>query len=267
MIDTTNVHQTVWHAAKAFSDDSRVVPAGDGLCIPEPIVFNIQNPLDSVSFWNRRDPFSIFARRFVQLASEIHVGGLHQHGEKLAEGDMQIVLGHAESGRAVYQKDREGLLTCTVFAPAFDVIDEDFGANALTLEFLSTLSGLEVGPLTYISPLACAGGHNLGHVREIFEMVIRGDVDARQHTPHFSKEGLDRFIQELLVFAQEGPAIGMEDPFIRRVASPIVNAQSALIDPEDPDRFERADQIMKDCVSIEWREACQEWIYTLRNNQ
>lgn len=183
---------------------------------------------------------------------------------------------------AIYAwRNHEGKLCLTVLCRSNDIVWGAYGANAVHFsvlqEYLAAGIGCEVGPLyqlsnnlhgyhTTLEPLLAPLGlgetappnpYTLGEVKPY--PLVSGDLAVWK--------------QDLSVFLDVGPVVGLRDPFFRRVATPMWLAHRSYKDHNlGPDRFARARENLEQCHATDWKRACLEWLdrreqETLTNGQ
>ena len=64
---------------------------------------------------------------------------------------------------------------------------------------------------------------------------------------------VEHWEQDLYMFMDHGPIVGLRDPFFRRVAVPMWVAHQAMLDKTDPDRFEKAHEALSNCRASDWQ--------------
>ena len=67
----------------------------------------------------------------------------------------------------------------------------------------------------------------------------------------------DEFIEDAKLFFEEGVTIGLRSPWMRRVCVPIVMAHRAMSNAADPERFNKALEILSQCDDPVWQELCK----------
>ncbi len=68
------------------------------------------------------------------------------------------------------------------------------------------------------------------------------------------------WLMDLNLFMVHGPVVGLRDPFFTRVAQPMWHAHAAWLNRADPDRYEKALEIIEQCAALDWRKAAREWL-------
>ena len=170
-----------------------------------------------------------------------------------------------------------GALNMVVFNRSNDMIWGAYGANAVhfsyLLEYMAARIGVKVGTYTQISTNFHA-----------YEKVLQGISElAHQATPWLasrnpynedperikpfplmspdSRENPDLWDDQLYTFLSDPNAIGLRDPFFRRVAGPMHKAHLAYRDKENRDRFFHAKEIIQnDMAQCDWKVAATMWL-------
>jgi len=157
-----------------------------------------------------------------------------------------------------------GTLDMTVINRSNDMIWGAYGANAVHMsmlqEVLAAWIGVPVGRYWQIST-------NL----HVYESVYQKHIDlltTESSDAYFTNVDtfpmvngdIARWFGELEMFMSCGPVMGYQDPFFRRVASPIHSAWFKWKDKSNPSRGVEAIQILDNCIAADWRRACIEWI-------
>lgn len=173
-----------------------------------------------------------------------------------------------------------GDLDMTVVNRSNDIIWGAYGANAVHFsmlqEFMAAYVGIPVGRYWQIS-------NNWHAYKEIFDKHYKGldtDVkgafdypylDGRKHREPVVPFPMvnttpEVWVEDLLMFMDEGPVIGFRDVFFKKVVGPIWNAWWEWKDDETPKRVDRALEAVRSCRATDWRLACEEWLERRRRN-
>lgn len=164
---------------------------------------------------------------------------------------------------AIHFQARGESLDMTVFNRSNDIVWGCYGANAVHFSFLHEFIARSVGLSTgryyqvsdnwhgYLNTLEKVSG-----LTETFNPYVTGDVEP---FPIISTE-TDTWLQDLDMYMEEGPIIGLRDPFFRRVVTPVHHAHAAYRQKDDPERHEKALEIIEQCAASDWRRACREWL-------
>lgn len=169
--------------------------------------------------------------------------------------------------------DTDGRLNLTLLNRSNDLIWGAYGANAVHFsylqEFIAAGVGREVGRLYQVS-------NNLHAYMTTLEPLLGlGDTgyDPRAD-PYLDRAAgqpvaepfplvstpLPQWREDLGLFLEEGPVVGLRDPFFRRVATPMWVAHQAYRCKDDPDRFDAARMALDNCKATDWQLAAREWL-------
>jgi len=167
---------------------------------------------------------------------------------------------------ATFSVNPYGKLDMTVFNRSNDMIWGAYGANAVHFSILQEVMAAWIGvPMGsywqvstnfhgYENTLAKHGSvthHCPGH-----DPYSMGEVIAIPivNTP------IDEWFQDLEMFMDVGPAIGLRDKFFKKTAVPMLQSWDAWKDRESPDYAQRAMRHAENIQAPDWRRACCEWI-------
>lgn len=261
VVNVANVHEATWDAARRMLDPVQVRSdnAGDQR-LRFPTTYVVQSPLDSTPMLGNLDPFTTMSTRIRWTAAQVeHAEGLLEAAERMREGDVQVTLAVGDLGHVTYQCSEDGDLESMVIRSSYDLAREDLGLTTMLTELVANAGGMMVGRMWYVSPAVCSQKTNAEFVTQLAHAPSPRLVEHKR-VP-LVRGPIGRLASELCMLAQEGPVIGMEDPFIRRVAGPIYNAHRALLNSsEGTSRFDRARELLSRCESEDWREACTDYI-------
>lgn len=178
---------------------------------------------------------------------------------------------------AFFTRDAEGRLDMTVLNRSNDMVWGAYGANAVHFaflqEFVAAGIGCPVGRYYQVSNNLHAYKDTLRQVEALADMVGLAEEDAR--CPYRSGEvgayplvqtPLGQWQEDLAVFLQDGPIIGLRDPFFRRVVTPLWMAHRAYKEGSGVERFDTAQEILQQCRATDWRLAGQQWLERRRSN-
>jgi thymidylate synthase len=164
----------------------------------------------------------------------------------------------------------EGKLDMTILCRSNDMVWGAYGANAVHFsflqEYLAAGVGVEVGTLYQVSNNFHAyhstleGVASLGQSEDVLAAnpYTLGEVEP---FPIVSTP-IKQWREDLSVFLDCGPVVGLRDPFFRRVAIPMWLAHQSYkerdLGPEE--RFRRARENLANCKATDWRRATEEWL-------
>lgn len=170
---------------------------------------------------------------------------------------------------ATFQVTEEGAVDMTVFNRSNDIVWGAYGANAVHFAFLQeyVASSLERRVGVYRQVSANLHGY-LGTLDPVQHLADEATT-AHQQCPYaqglvqsFPLMQTDRkhWDRDLLMFLEEGPIVGLGDPFFRRVATPLWFAHHAYKENEGEAKFYVPLEILEQCRASDWRKAAEEWI-------
>lgn len=193
-----------------------------------------------------------------------------------------IDLEATENGKDVpcntqaYFWNRAGYLNMTITCRSNDMVWGAYGANAVHFsmlqEYMAAKLGLAVGSMWQIS-------NNFHAYADVFETVRELQYaaptpwktpDDRHNVPcpymqdevkpYPLVQSATTWDRDLALFMEDPTSNGFDNAFFHRVAKPVYWAHKAYRDKKDPDRFEKAVEILLQCDATDWRKACVEWL-------
>lgn len=165
-------------------------------------------------------------------------------------------------------------LNMTVCNRSNDIIWGAYGANAVHFsmlqEYVATSIGADVGRYWQISNNWHAYVDTLEALEEKYKTQGFYDfsdpyngwrMDPAEPYPLMT-EPREIWDQDLLMFIERGPIVGMRDPFFRRVATPMWHAWGEWKRSDRPkeDRISAAIEILQQCSATDWKKAAVEWL-------
>lgn len=159
-----------------------------------------------------------------------------------------------------------GKLDMTVFNRSNDMIWGAYGANAVHFSMLQEVMAAWVGvPMGHYWQVSTNfhGYHNtlekhaaLFDISPGFDPYELGEVAPLPmvNTP------IEEWFQDLTMFMEVGPAIGLRDKFFKKTAVPMLQAWHAWKDRENPLHHANALDFAKQILAPDWRRACVEWL-------
>jgi len=193
--------------------------------------------------------------------------------------DPAVDLGR--SGRDVpcntqaYFSIQDSRLNMTVLNRSNDLVWGAYGANAvhfsLLQEYLASLIGVSVGTyyqvsnnlhaylstLEQVRPLAISSAGLVGLRNDDSRCPYRsGEV----HPYPLMETSPSVWDRDLQLFLSDGPLIGFEDRFFRRVANPMLLAYRTYKAHRGPGRYDLAREILSNCLATDWRLAALDWL-------
>jgi hypothetical protein len=174
-----------------------------------------------------------------------------------------------------FGRNKSGALDMTVCCRSNDMIWGAYGANAVHMsvlqEFMAAAIGCPVGHYWQLS-------NNFHAYLKTFE-PLRGLADEAadtfrgEHNPYavgsvepfpLVATPVTAWLEDLAMYLEHGPIVGLRDPFFRRVVTPMHHAHAAYSVKNDPARYDKALEIIHQCQATDWRLACTEWLVRRR---
>ncbi len=230
---------------------------GDGLehkngviAFPAPFTTVFYKPCERVSFHSHVNPFN-------QFYEGLNALGVYTRGELILSEPIWLSFGSLQ----VYcTRTKAGAINMTAVYPKSDILMCGCGMDAMAMsllqEYIAARMEGHVGKLWQII-------NNAEALHPLYtDLQQRVEKDqAINHYPtvkHFPmiRTPVTEWRQDLEMFLSEGMAIGIKDPFFRKVASPIFNAKKAV----DKQNHTEALKIIGDCQASDWKLACENWI-------
>lgn len=180
--------------------------------------------------------------------------------------------------QAVFQITDQGELDMMVTNRSNDIIWGAYGANAVHFsylhEFVARAVGVPQGKYRQVSANFHAYKDVLQQVEPLAAFAIdpcvppefRAQADpyatgAVEPFPLMAPETpYQQWLGELRMFIEEGPVMGIRDPFFRRVAAPILMAHAAYREGKGAEKYSAPRKILETCAASDWRAACEQWL-------
>jgi len=237
-----------------------------------------------------------------QIASEAALLGHRRRRERLALQDNHVIVAIEDAGeqdvydftvpsfstalvgtgvvahncntQAYFSINADGALNMTVSNRSNDIIWGAYGANAVHFsmlqEYMASAIGVEVGTYWQMSNNYHAYLDTLESVKSLItEPVSRRDPYSCGDVASFPlvSTPIDEWRQDLKMFLDVGPVVGLRDPFFRKVAVPMWVAHKAFKQPQHDDgyeqtssRYDLARDALVNCRATDWQRAAVEWI-------
>lgn len=179
---------------------------------------------------------------------------------------------------AVFGVNSAGALDMMVTNRSNDIIWGAYGANAVhfsyLLEYVARRTGFPVGRYWQVSFNFHAYLDTLATVKSVEAVADGLDVlpaemrwaglcpynDGAVKPFPLMQVTPERWEEDLAMFLTEPEAIGLSDPFFRRVAVPVWGAWAAYKSDNSESRFILARERLKACAATDWKLACSEWL-------
>lgn len=178
--------------------------------------------------------------------------------------------------QAIFQVNGNGELDMMVTNRSNDIIMGAYGANAVHFsylhEFVARAVGVPQGTYRQVSANFHAYKAELDKVRglaafspdpSVPEMMRRRDDPYAQGsvTPFpLMTVPVEQWLAELKMFMEEGPVMGIRDPFFRRVAAPMLIAHALWRTGKGATKYTEARKALKECAATDWRLAAEQWL-------
>lgn len=164
-----------------------------------------------------------------------------------------------------FSRDADGCLDMTVCNRSNDIVWGCYGANAVHFsflqEFIASCIGCPVGTYYQVSNNLHAYLDTYKKVEPLIELPIVDVYVERDITPFpIMQTPKDVWERDLSMFISEGLAVGFNDPFFRRVASPLWAAHQVYKNKNDKERYKKAIALLYECGAEDWKLACIEWV-------
>ena len=180
----------------------------------------------------------------------------------------------------IYLLVRDGQLDMTVCCRSNDMLWGAHGANAVHFsmlqEYLAAGIGVGVGVMWQVSNnyhlyegkaspalLEAVAGDPTGRRFDRYQTEIPVFETGAVWTPYpiFDQgQPFETWAEDLEMWWEEPTMVGLRHSFFRRVATPVMMAQKALQQKQDPSRFQTALDALAQCRAPDWREACEGWV-------
>lgn len=178
--------------------------------------------------------------------------------------------------QAVFQITSRGYLDMTVTNRSNDMIWGAYGANAVHFSYLHEFVSLAVGvpqgryrqvsanfhaylnTLDPIRNLAAMAENPYDPHRDALNPYAAGSVSPY---PLMVSSDWESWLWQLNMLIEEGPCIGIRDPFFRRVAIPMLLAHAEYKNSRGPARYEKALKVLEGCEATDWKRAAKQWLY------
>lgn len=235
--------------------------------VPFPIATILGEPTERVIPWPwwEMDPLTGFLHGLQILVSSYEF--LKQRlGNCQEMNTLDFKIADATDQTATFKISVHGKLDMVVFDRSRVGVAYLFGIAmvryTMVLELLAAILKVPMGVYTHVSgdlvtttkslPFGEAppDSYTLGTIRQY--PMIEGDVES--------------FIRDATMLVSEGPVLGIQNKFIKEVASPIWKAFNILNGSEDVKRFGSALEIVKRCRASDWRSVSEEFISKQASN-
>lgn len=159
-----------------------------------------------------------------------------------------------------------GKLDMTVFNRSNDMIWGAYGANAVHFSMLQEVMaawiGVPIGGYWQVSTNFHGYQNTLEKHAGLFDLYPGFDAYETGQVAAFPMVNtpIDDWFQDLNMFMTQGPIIGLQDKFFKKVAVPMFLSWNCWKDREDPSFMQKAIKNAERIVAEDWRKACVEWL-------
>jgi len=176
--------------------------------------------------------------------------------------------------QAIFQVAVDGRLDMTVTNRSNDILWGAYGANAVHFSYLHEFVARAIGREQGVYRQVSANFHAYVELYDKMKHLADRAVDPLapsidDHDPYEAGDvspyplistPLAQWEEDLEIFLEEGPVMGLRDPFFRRVAAPILRAHEIFRAARGLDRYDGALAALEDCVASDWYLACVHWL-------
>lgn len=159
-----------------------------------------------------------------------------------------------------------GKLDMTVFNRSNDMIWGAYGANAVHFSMLQEVMaawvGVPMGGYWQVSTNFHGYHATLDKHAPLFERQAGFDpYELGEVAPLPVVNGpIEQWFQDLHMFMDVGPAIGLQDKFFKKTAVPMLQSWEAWKDRDNPAYKDQAYHHAQEIAAPDWRKACVEWL-------
>lgn len=248
---------------------------------PEPVTLLYRYPQHRCLFWERADdvnPFRQFFRGLWTLAGkgdqrwfkprELLLGECWIEDDQLhrvikniqnsPEGSHVLNTPHFEGVNGPdnmmvhFQGNPDKTLDMMVVNRADDLLHNDYVTFCMLLEYVATMTGLNVGKYWHTSYRWSCAGADLEHLS-----LLTGHVGDDDPYDTLTKNQPLTNLSELDMFTDEGTrAMGYRDPFFRSIAVPLLSAWNLYQEGD----IDGALSTLKVCMAQDWYRSCRGWL-------
>lgn len=172
-----------------------------------------------------------------------------------------------------FLRGKDGALNMTVCCRSNDIIWGAYGANAVHFsmlqEYIAAGIGCPVGLYWQMSNNYHAYVDKIEPLAVVEEQAMTIFDQEPRRCPYSREEvipyplvstPIEQWQQDLLIFLEEGPVVGLRDSFFRRVATPMLLAHQAYSENQGGERYIKTLEILQQCRAEDWKRAAEEWI-------
>jgi len=248
-----NFHTIVPDVARTVLRDSR--PMSDLVAANEPAMMKIGSPEEAVAFWPELDD-----NPFTTLTSALDALLLWNEDDAARVRDLRAVSAFAGKTSLVMPFiDSDGRVGIHMSAVALNVLSQGcYITTVLLQKYIAALLGRRVGKFFATATMWFADAKAAARIVPLITEFPAGGGPYDDGVVAHSVVDVapDRWLAELRMFASEGPALGYESGFIRRVALPMRAAWRAY--DNTPSRAGEAAKLL--AGNYDWLVAGRAWL-------
>jgi hypothetical protein len=153
----------------------------------------------------------------------------------------------------------------TVFCRSNDAVWGAYGANAVHFsmlqEYIASAINRQVGMYWQVSDNYHAYKTSLAPISSMtMDQRLREPYTLGEVRPYpIMNTPWKVWDEDLLLYMEHGPIVGLRDSFFRRVVTPVDMAHKAYRENRGEDKFKLPLEIIQQCKAEDWRRACTEW--------
>lgn len=171
----------------------------------------------------------------------------------------------------VYVQVVSGKLTITVCCRSNDMIWGAYGANAVHFSFLQQYLaervGVPMGPMYQLS-----NNFHAYQNEQLAKLTVEHVPDEPyDRNPTWVESSQIKLVEDEVAFGNDLKLVLDEDnftgtvnPWFQQVLQPVVRAHQAWRKKDDPERFDKALEVLEQCRAADWRETCVAWLQRRR---
>lgn len=159
-----------------------------------------------------------------------------------------------------------GKLDMTVFNRSNDMIWGAYGANAVHFSVLQEVMAAWVGAPMGAYWQVSTNFHSYHNTLEKHGDVVKNGAGfdpyslGKVRAFPIVNGPIEQWFQDLTMFMEQGPVIGLQDRFFKKVATPMWQSWFAWKDRDNPNFMQNALAFADQIIAEDWRMACTEWL-------
>lgn len=238
--------------------------------MPFPVAFVMGCPGErAISWpWWGVDPFAGFLEglRMVVAASE----GLNKIGDCRELHTCEFMMNQEIEQSALFKRSVNGCLDVMVFDRSRISLGKLFTITmcryTMIQEFLAAVLGIPVGVYTHVSTDLVQQSETFPAAKDL-EKKDPYEVGTIKSHPMIEGD-IPTFVRDAIMLMEQGPTIGIQNRFIKDVATPIFQSCHALHSEESGrPLFQPALDYIAKCRASDWRTVCEDFIRMQKRNR